>query len=557
MKSNTICCIVLILYSINIYSQDQQWLILDRKGKSGFSGGVNQYNNFVDRQFILKGIKSPNLGSDSRARNDIFVIYTDGTHYNSRFEANPGSFYNALDLTNGVVNHNFNKNTTGGAKFLFLTNRYEGDDLPTGVTVVSGNSTAVPNTYQLQSVSSPPISANHNVVFDREVTVIVDYDYLDKFQVEETEKPSKVLKFDGVERISDHQFFYNQNILDLKPVFLSVTNLNSVIYPNQSVSTQTEEISLDPSINNEQYRYVNFKTNVNALSYGPDINGKAQFNAIFSLYKNGQYVTRLPEPLMFSFDPNYLQVMSICALGDGSHIITYHLEFENTSDIPENKLSAEVTFPPDFDLSCLVATSWNVGGTHCPGDLNPSTSNNRKYIFKFRNTNWLVKCTTAAPDQGKGYVEFKVKVNSNVNVADLNVSLQLNTPLVYFNLQSFPITDFRDLTKCLVKGEETQEPPGKPIKGDSNGYSKKGDKPNSNYPDSSNANKLIIPEDLNKEPKASDGNLYCFRPITQGDCDCKAPPRIWLYAVLGLAALGLLYFLLKKKKVTQPPSTTP
>ncbi|MDQ3016986.1 MAG: hypothetical protein M3R25_09765 [Bacteroidota bacterium] len=522
----------MLLILNNAASQDQQWLILNGLGKTGYSGTLNTYGGTIGLQFNLIGVSTPNIGAVPNAKNDVFIIYSDGTHFNSRITLSTGIFYNGIIPASTVTSHIFNKSTSGTASFMYLTNRYEGDDIPTGVKLVaSGISNPVPPAYILPITSPPKISANHVVVFDRELTIVVDYQtILNENRLEKQDSQSLILKFDGVQRIWDGQYFTGLNILDLKPVFgNTTTDLSKAIYPNQLGVTQIEQITLIPA--NINLRYVNLKPNANALNYGPDSKGNPTYNAVFTVVRNGITLTPpLLEPLSFSYDPNYLAVKAIAKTSDGGHMITYHLEFENTSDIPESKLAAQVDFPAIFELNSIKDLRWSVGGLPCQGDMSPSTASSNRIDFAFKNHPQLIKCNKLFPNQGKGFVEFKVKVNSTVQVQDLSVSLELDNPTVFFGLQDFLIEEFRDLRDCNVRGE------------------------NAAFGDSTRGNVKVLRQDKSNAPPLSGDVLICYRPISaHGQCQWWGIACwIWMVIAIGILICFLIWIIARRRKPAAP-----
>ena len=517
MKSSLLFALALLFVVNTIVSQDYQWLILNQLGKNGYSGSLNTYGvSPLGPQFNLRDVSTPNIGADSRAKNDLFIIYSDGQHFNSRVTPSSGLFYNGSDPASTTILHNFNSGTRSPS-FMYLTNRYEGDDLPTKVRVSSGVLTGTVTSNVVGTSAPPLLSANHNVVFNREITIIVDYESaIANNKIEPGDSQPIILKFDGIRRRSDSQNFTGLNILDLKPVFGNTTDLGKAVYPNQTGVSQIEQIALDPG--QGRYRYVNLKPNANALSYGPDSNGDPTYDAIFTLEYNGGSLGTHAEALAFSYDPNYLAVKSITKRSDGSHVIKYHLEFENTSDTPEDSLSAQVDFPSMFDMNSIEDLRWSVGGFPCDGKISLSPSAGNKMIFIFKNHRQLIKCNRLFPNQGKGFVEFEVKVNPGINVEDLSVSLELDKPTVFFRTQPFLIEEFRDLTECNVNGES------RPIHGVTA------------TPDQSNA------------PALSADSLRCSRPISiQTKCVWWGM-ACWIWIVLGIVLIAFLIWLITRRR---------
>jgi len=123
------------------------------------------------------------------------------------------------------------------------------------------------------------------------------------------------------------------------------------------------------------------------------------------------------------------------------------LEFENTSTTAATSLSAEIEFPPMFDLSDIQVRHFHSAGVGCGGDVRQSTSEANRYIFEFQEEDQIMK-TPGSPQKSIGHFEFKVKVKPGFDVSSLDVSLKLDSTYVKFDGNPFLIQEFRDLAKC-------------------------------------------------------------------------------------------------------------
>src|SRR5687768_15428823 len=110
MKKYLLIPIALILFLPIAYCQfpDLQWLISDNLGKEGTttSNNLNNYVNPIPHKFTVQGVRHPDLSLSPQPRNDIFIIYTDGSHYNSRYLPGSGIFYAANSTHQGDMEHN-------------------------------------------------------------------------------------------------------------------------------------------------------------------------------------------------------------------------------------------------------------------------------------------------------------------------------------------------------------------------------------------------------------------------------------------------------------------
>jgi len=131
-----------LLAAIPLFGQaDLQWLVLKGMGKNSTtnSNTTNNYSNpfGANTFFNLDGILHPDLTNFEYNKNDIFIIYQDGTFYNSRKKnsvvPDKGFFYDP-DMDN--VNHSFESDKP--IQYLYLSNIYERDDPPQGVGLKQG-----------------------------------------------------------------------------------------------------------------------------------------------------------------------------------------------------------------------------------------------------------------------------------------------------------------------------------------------------------------------------------------------------------------------------------
>ena len=566
MKKLIICLLGLTFLSNHSFSQpEKQWMIWDSKGKVGVTtGGYNNYptSNPIDKEFTLYGIASPNVGVIGNARNDIFIIYTDGEHYNSR-DVNPDPFTPQAADYPGVTSHNVKTNRAAGVKYMYLTNRYEGDDPPPAVRAMAGQVSGISHNY-IVNATQTALSANHDIAIGKDITIIVNYDSIYNPNHEIIE-----LKFDGIRPSGGGAVTTGVNILDLKPVFgTAFSDPRQAVYPNPTVYPASgESIALQPAAPTEHYRYVNLKTNQNIYALAPAEKGAPpRFDAVFTVTRGGQQMGQpYYSPIGLAHDPNFLAVKSICMREDGSHVITYHLEFENDGDGDATTLKAEVEFPSYFDLSCVYAFEWHAAGTLCHGTV---AVNGNIATFSFLG-HGLLRSKFVNHQESSGYVEFNVIVNKGTDVSDLNTSLELINPTVYFDTQHFPLNEFRDLIKCDIDKSNSLAGHGKSGAGatkedkqkakeqeQAKGKEKpKGEKEKYVKQDSSGVSK-----DTSKLKQASMSgmgmSINCYRPITPGKCVCKPPicwACIWAGIAVGLLSISFIVYRIMKRRNPRPP----
>lgn len=543
MKTQLLTLIGLIfILNYSFSQQDKQWLILTGKGKNQTSG----YTNSIGQQFTISGVVLPDIASQPKAGNDLLVIYDDGTHFNARSHTEPGFFYNPNDAGSGLLIHNFSKSTTGSIIYLYLTNRYEIDDPPSRVSVRPGTDaegSAPP--YPLGITTPGLLSANHDVVYNKDITIIIDYLAADSVEVSGQNGVGDhfiKLKFDAVKNLSTGVVSVPPKFLDLRPVFGdAVTSLTSAVYPYPVPNPGSNaEIILQPDSSGKRYRYVNLRPNQLLQAFAPAPNGEPRYNAVFSLIKNNVTINKWEEGIRLSHDPNFLKVESICRSEDGSHYVTYRLQFENYSTVPVDSLSASLTFPDHFDLGCLKTIKWHAAGFACHGNV---SINGQNAVFDFIDEQSLIRRSPANADQAIGYVVFKVKVNPGMELNDLENSLRLNHSLVFFDDIKFEVEEFRDLIFC--KGYEPD--------GAESSYAINPKKSiNKGQPESKAKSDTMAKSGTEQYSSQSiSGSNDCFRPVTRVDCYCS-PPFCWICIFGGIvvAALLAIIFLRRRRRRT-------
>jgi len=525
--------------------QEYQWLIWNGNGKYGTSTPTtppftpyNNYTTTITNQFNLNGVLSPTAGQSPAHKNDLLIIYSNYQHYNSRISSPTGVFFNG---TSGptVSSHDFNTPTGTSVRYMYLTKRYEGDELPTNVRL---SSTAGSGAYSVGTTTPGLLSANHDVVFGKDITLIINYGSIKQNFPGEG---SITLDFAGIRPHAGGSIIPNQDFLDLKPVFGdNLSNLKTAVYPNPSVDPETGNyITLQPDTTS--YRYVNLKPNVNINNFPTGEKGQPLWDAVFTLTKGDVTVDRIAEPIMLSHDPNFLKVVSICQASDGGYIVKYHLQFENDGIGPADSLSAILTFPPQFDLSCLTDKEWYAAGLGCKGRI---IKNGRVCTFKFREHGQLMS-KFKHKDKSYGFVIFTVKVNPPIDVRDVGVSLELTDPTVIFDGVYYKLNLFYDLRKCDHDAAPSPE-------GLSN-ITHKNAKENTEKKDKS--------EKENKEMKSVllsesvGGAFHCYRPVSPGPCECKGP--FWWKWIVGALAIiviaVIIYRIIRKPPIPPQPPLSP
>src|SRR5687768_5704235 len=244
-KSIFVFVSIIVLYN-NLISQndDHQWFILDQIGKQGEANSLSQYPlmNAINPVFKTSGISVPDLDNDPRAGNDLFAIFADGDHFSTR-----GGSLTGMDATlfagpfSSNEEHYFHNRHGAPISYRYLTNRYEMDDLPKKVALQNFTDPLPPDVNNIRPNVPDIISANHDVVFTRDITIVVNYELLKRQILQEglntgnessdNRLPEVKLVFNGYELISRPGQLGTENLFDPSPVFVDGSGTSVPEFP--------------------------------------------------------------------------------------------------------------------------------------------------------------------------------------------------------------------------------------------------------------------------------------------------------------------------------------
>ena len=461
-KLFNLICILLIGAQLIGQANDLQWLILNYKGKDGVNQANPPGNNYVNHfntntDFFLDGIAHPNTAVFSKNKNDIFIIYNDGTFYSSRVKDpnnnGPGFFYsNNLKITK----HYFTNVEANKIQYLYLSNIYEDDDIPPGVKAKAEDMPVVGNgfdSFTIPDDSETPaqdIFANHDVVMNKDITLILDTAKIlqaahaanittgPHFQFE--------VYFDKIISKSGPQN-YQGNFFASSPVFHAANGPDIAMYPNQGVSFINNAAKATVTLGSAEFIYLNLRPTTSVNPYMPGINGLVSHQAVFTVKTPGPNAVEfahLNEDIRSAHDPNSVRILSICTDKAGNYIVTCRLMFVNTSNTSPGKIYTKFNLPAIADQNCLEITEWNIAGNKVSGNVE-FQSGKVKCTFKMNGS--LQKCPVTSPDKTScsGYILFKYKIGSNNNVVNVQTQILPTSAIVYFDDKPFVVTDYYDL----------------------------------------------------------------------------------------------------------------
>lgn len=451
-----------------IAQPDLQWLIMDGKGKLGttpFNIGLsNNYpsSNVINSQtFSLSGVSHPNRNCYIKTKNDLFIIYTDGTFFLSRAKFdltinryNPDYFYPSINGILGDLTHNITIPQSKTVSYMYLANIYEGDDPPDLLRV---QNTSQPNaqnyTLANTSISQIPVfgastvshlsnprgvlSATHDITKNSDATLILNSDALD---------PGDTL-FLGLYNLTQNQylpgnFFDTVNIFGL-PGGKSFSSFPGVAFHDKYVTfAQLQQGNRPPSI------FLNLRATENCLPYFPGYPENSyltssEYVAVFTLKgPNGNVKGVTNEYLMDSHDPNYCKVESICLDTKGIQIVNYYIQFKNQSFVPANQLKVEFDLPLFFDTTCIHLLDVHAGTSRSYASF---TTTQNKVTITYNPNAQVNTCSSEDTSNCIGWVKFCARVNNpKIDLRNVSNDLTLNNAIVNFNGTRNPINDFYD-----------------------------------------------------------------------------------------------------------------
>jgi len=396
-------------------SDDDQWII--------------ENESYVGN-FYINEMSPPCLDCNSNADNDLFIIYDNGTHYNSRnvsgtIPAVPTSSDTVVRIIDNPSNVNY----------MYLTNKYEGDDWPP--PTVSGLHTGGSQDYSI-GISQPDsiLTANHDIVRGKDITLVLNvselYDevkdsishmeYLRIYfneviprsastgtgVVQNAFSPSKVFRHQG----SGYKMYFphHVNYIDNTTGAVSFLDVScDALFADTSPSSGVQMIP---------YFYINLRPSDALNPYYPVENDSYDYSMNFRvelLDATKNYVMDISEPLIEkirdSHDPNFIKVESINKC-NADYYICYHAQVKNTSYHPVGSFTIDVFLPDNLDYECIDVKE--IGPSACRKSSPIPIVDGNHISFEFQKCQ-LMRCKdnhvagNEKDDISVGYVKFCVK----------------------------------------------------------------------------------------------------------------------------------------------------
>ena len=404
-------------------SPDAAWYI---RNTNGWNGESNRFMIPITNQSLISGVKVPNVGCNPNASHDIFVIYKNGLHYNSRNNSSPQRLNYENINSQSVLPF---QNKTEDIAFAYLTSNYDVEPPPPSIKANASLSGSDPAQMNAIVYSSPKqsISANHCVVPQKDITLII--------------KNSDTAKTYMVDLTN---FFWTRNNVVVNtytktdsykssPVFNGQTNNGFVLYGN------TPEIN--PSMFkfekvDSAFAYVNIKAvdvptplSLRIPNFNPNTD---TVYARFILSNENGVVDTLDEPILDAFDPNYLHAKSICK-NNSKRYVYYEGHFHNTSLVPADGLAFEFTVPNTLSITDIQ--DWNIeveGNALSSADYTVQI-NGRVVLVKLTDTISCRSCVNTVPESGEVDFSFYILVDpSQSSTSDDDLQIDLTNTRTYF-----------------------------------------------------------------------------------------------------------------------------
>lgn len=153
-------CIILSVFSICIFAQDPNWYVKNGEVAAGTNVG----------DAIMNDVRIGNMAFPSpmsfQARDDIFIIFDDGTCYLER-QDRPWKYSHASSPTSLSL-----RSQASEIEYMYHTNVYDDEDLPDTLDITKSILNNPVNT--IKPTVTPLVTANHTAVPGRDITLVVN-----------------------------------------------------------------------------------------------------------------------------------------------------------------------------------------------------------------------------------------------------------------------------------------------------------------------------------------------------------------------------------------------
>lgn len=415
---------------------DKQWLILN-EGTAYKQNGI--YNTVSGPNALIElnqythptNIDVPNTNQFIQGRNDLFIIYDNGSHFNSY------SLPNNIDwqISNGLFpdkGYQLVAPTILKIKYLYYTNVYEEDD-PEPETRVApvGSSSLQP---LLVDVSVPPqrLTVNHTIVENKDVTVIIKGG---------DECQQSRLCFSLSDSPQDQSA---QIHLEPSQVFTDRGQLHFGYNVGTPVFSDTQQCIDNINVSGD-YGYINLKIQDEIEEYLLD----REFVFTYS-NNNPNCRETITVPITQAHDPNYVKVQ--CVSTDGKYnYVRYRIHVYNDESTAVDNLELSFVPPNEALTSAIDIADYNIGGVtnipgiiaECKGILSPSAK-----------LPIVVNTMTSLGPFESAYVDLCIKFPLQFDI--LREPLIQQKAISHFGKVPYSIVDFYDLPSNCNRPKPTR-----------------------------------------------------------------------------------------------------
>lgn len=457
---NVFTCSLICFYILSYGQQDEQWYLTESYQSESNTRDPNL------QHFLLADVYHPDTTAtnDTIARNDVLIIYEDGTYYNSRF-------VDTIPISTWVDNlppQGYIFNASKPIAYLYFTNVYEGEDAPPRILPPS-TATPTPTSQYPTLISIDSFSSNHDIVEDKDITLIVKNPPNSDKETEGTctyqicSSAKKTINVNGkiVTVSAANILFQESNIFP---------NQSFVLHGNDAVLSDTC-ITYHPDLT-KPYSYVNLRV-PNNLS-PENLNSFVNFNftALSGCTNAGQPYTSLSEQVNLAHDPNFVQV-SVGTDYNGDKYARYHVEcYNDKPDASVGVLKFRLLMPGHLNIGSLDSKACFLGMK--PLESNAlldslhidSVGNLIEFTFKDLPLSAALSSRPVDPieveranrdldmydanniDRSTGWVEFTIKLPPDADLA--HIDLKPIYAKSYFDSLMFNIVEYRDACRTTA-----------------------------------------------------------------------------------------------------------
>lgn len=341
---------------------------------------------------------------DNRARWDFLIIYDDFTFSTTRtyfkdpnnetyspstilplysselkdMKCNSGSIINpVLMFADPIYNLTYAIPDGKSMSFFYISNIYDGDEPPKRAILTDSNLTGssmgllIPESTVADVTKGKGIFANHNIVRDNELILVIDTDSL-------AENKKYILEFRN----------------ELSPI--NFPGLTTFIYPPISANTSVTDITREIEFNLQKPKTKNV-----FIALKADTNIINENDVEFKIRNTNLSTT---EAILTSHDPNYMQLVDYCKPSKDESFCSkasYKINFQNSGDAATDKVVIKLKFKED--IADNIESAFFTGCDLNPlSRLNVSPSGTPQDMLSFGENNSLV-CKSCKDDQENKY----------------------------------------------------------------------------------------------------------------------------------------------------------